>query len=87
MIQTGGSYINEFTLEDAPVCESIKGEFAHNGVENPIKHKLGVLSMARASDPNSASGQFFICSATCPHLDGEYAAFGRVIDEIVLGLF
>ena len=81
VIQTGGYYINEFTLEEAPVCESIKGEFAQNGVENPIKHKLGVLSMARASDPNSSSGQFFICSATCPHLDGEYATFGRVIDE------
>ena len=81
MIQAGGYYINEFTLEEAPECESIKGEFAQNGVENPLKHELGVLSMARTSDPNSASGQFFICSATTPHLDGAYAAFGKVIDE------
>ena len=61
---------------------TIKGEFASNGVENNLKHKLGVLSMARTNDPNSASGQFFICSASCSHLDGAYAAFGRVTDDL-----
>lgn len=58
--------------------EEIKGEFSSNGVENNISHIRGVISMARSSDPNSASSQFFICDATSPHLDGEYAAFGEV---------
>ena len=58
----------------------IKGEFKSNGVDNPIKHKRGVISMARSSDPNSASSQFFICHADAPHLDGSYAAFGHVVD-------
>jgi len=60
---------------------SIKGEFAMNGFENPLKHERGVLSMARAADPNSAGSQFFIMHADCPHLDGQYAAFGRVVDD------
>ncbi len=59
--------------------EKIKGEFSANGVENPIAHERGVLSMARASDPDSASSQFFIMHAAAPHLDGQYAAFGKVI--------
>lgn len=59
---------------------SIKGEFAMNGFENPLKHERGVLSMARAADPNSAGSQFFIMHADCPHLDGQYAAFGRVVE-------
>lgn len=68
--------------------ENIKGEFAANGVNNPIKHKRGVISMARAMDPDSASSQFFIMHADAPHLDGQYAAFGHVtegmdvVDEI-----
>ena len=57
----------------------IKGEFAHNGVANPIKHTRGVISMARAMDPNSAGSQFFIMHADAPHLDGDYAAFGHVV--------
>ena len=59
--------------------EKIKGEFAANGVSNPIKHLRGVISMARAYDPNSASSQFFIMHQNAPHLDGQYAAFGHVV--------
>ena len=57
----------------------IKGEFLFNGVDNPVKHKRGVLSMARAMSPNSAGSQFFIMHQNAPHLDGQYAAFGKVI--------
>ena len=57
----------------------IKGEFARNGVANPIKHTRGVISMARAMDPNSAGSQFFIMHDDAPHLDGGYAAFGHVV--------
>lgn len=60
--------------------ENIKGEFASNGFNNPIKHTRGVISMARAMDPDSASSQFFIMHADAPHLDGNYAAFGRVVE-------
>ena len=69
---------------------TIKGEFAANGVKNDLKHTRGVLSMARAMDPDSAGSQFFIMVADAPHLDGQYAAFGKVTegmetaDEIVL---
>lgn len=59
---------------------SIKGEFSSNGVKNNIKHERGVISMARSSDPDSASSQFFIVQETASHLDGEYAAFGKVTD-------
>ena len=59
---------------------SIKGEFASNGVKNNLKHTKGVLSMARAMSPNSAGSQFFIMHEDAPHLDGEYAAFGKVIE-------
>ena len=58
----------------------IKGEFKSNGVNNDIKHERGVISMARAFDPNSAGSQFFIMHKDAPHLDGEYAAFGKVIE-------
>ena len=63
----------------------IKGEFASNGVKNDLKHTRGVISMARSMDPNSAGSQFFIMHQDAPHLDGNYAAFGRVISgmEIV----
>lgn len=60
--------------------EKIKGEFAANGVNNPIKHTRGVVSMARAMMPNSASSQFFIMHKDAPHLDGQYAAFGKVVE-------
>lgn len=59
---------------------SIKGEFAQNGFENPLKHTEGVLSMARAQHPDSAGSQFFIMHKNAPHLDGQYAAFGKVIE-------
>ena len=62
--------------------ETIKGEFASNGVPNPIKHVRGVISMARSMNPNSASSQFFIMHEDAPHLDGEYAAFGHVTNGI-----
>lgn len=68
--------------------ETIKGEFLANGVVNNLKHERGVLSMARSMDPNSASSQFFIMHQDSPHLDGQYAAFGKVtkgievVDEI-----
>ena len=58
---------------------SIKGEFAMNGVRNDLKHTRGVLSMARSMMPNSAGSQFFIMHANAPHLDGQYAAFGKVV--------
>ena len=59
--------------------ENIIGEFKANGFDNPIKHTRGVISMARAYNPNSASSQFFIMHADAPHLDGQYAAFGKVV--------
>lgn len=58
----------------------IKGEFTQNGFLNPLKHKRGVISMARTSDPDSAGSQFFIMHKDAPHLDGLYAAFGAVIE-------
>ena len=62
--------------------ENIVGEFASNGVNNPIKHTRGVISMARSMNPNSASSQFFIMHADAPHLDGNYAAFGHVVEGL-----
>ena len=61
---------------------SIKGEFAMNGVRNDLKHTRGVLSMARYMMPNSAGSQFFIMHANAPHLDGQYAAFGKVVEGL-----
>lgn len=58
----------------------IKGEFSGNGVQNNLKHTKGVISMARAMDPNSAGSQFFIMHEDSPHLDGQYAAFGKVVE-------
>lgn len=58
----------------------IKGEFAANGVANDLKHTRGVLSMARAMEPDSAGSQFFVMVADAPHLDGQYAAFGKVTE-------
>ena len=62
--------------------KKIKGEFAANGVNNPLRHERGVISMARSQSPNSASSQFFIVHKDSPHLDGQYAAFGKVVDGI-----
>ncbi len=61
---------------------SIKGEFNINGFDNPLKHTRGVISMARSMDPDSAGSQFFIMHKDAPHLDGQYAAFGKVISGI-----
>ena len=61
---------------------NIKGEFAANGVPNDLKHTAGVLSMARAMDPNSGGSQFFIMVDDAPHLDGQYAAFGCLIEGL-----
>lgn len=76
MIQ-GGGYDEDGNQKET---ESIKGEFDKNGVPNPLKHTRGVLSMARTMFPNSASSQFFIMHDDAPHLDGQYAAFGKVTD-------
>ena len=76
MIQGGDPQGNGYGGSD----EEIKGEFAQNGWLNPIEHERGVLSMARSNDPNSASSQFFIMHEAAPHLDGAYAAFGRVLN-------
>lgn len=59
---------------------SIKGEFSGNGFNNTLKHDKGILSMARSASPNSAGSQFFIMAEKSPHLDGQYAAFGKVIE-------
>lgn len=84
MIQGGGMDMN-FHMKDA---DSIKGEFKSNGIDNPLSHTRGVISMARTMVKDSASSQFFIMHKDTPELDGDYAAFGRitegleVIDEI-----
>ena len=62
--------------------DRIKGEFLMNGVPNPLKHTRGVISMARSGDPDSAGSQFFIMHRDAPHLDGQYAAFGKVVEGI-----
>ena len=59
---------------------AIKGEFSANGIQNPVKHARGVISMARSRHPDSAGSQFFIMHQDAPHLDGQYAAFGRVVE-------
>ena len=61
-----------------PAAKTIKGEFSANGVENPLKHTRGVISMARTAVNDSASSQFFICQEDCEWLDGKYASFGRI---------
>ena len=78
MIQ-GGGYEVDGTRKNSP---NIKGEFAQNGVKNNILHKRGVISMARATNPNSASSEFFIMHEDDDYLDGKYAAFGHVISGI-----
>ena len=77
MIQ-GGGYTEDMQDKE---CDSIRGEFRANGfMQNDIKHVRGVLSMARTSAPNSASSQFFVMHENSPHLDGQYAAFGKLTD-------
>ena len=76
MIQGGGFTADGSHREAAP----IKGEFDANGFKNPLRHERGVISMARTMFPNSASSQFFIMHEDAPHLDGQYAAFGKVTD-------
>ena len=78
MIQGGDPLGNGMGGSD----KTIKGEFAMNGVDNPLKHTRGVISMARSQMPNSASSQFFIMHEDAPHLDGSYAAFGKVTSGI-----
>lgn len=88
MIQAGGYWVDGNQLNEAPKkadlqkAKTIKGEFRSNGFsQNTLTHEAGVLSMARTNVKDSASAQFFICSADAPHLDGEYAAFGKTADE------
>ncbi len=81
MIQGGGFVYDPRKGLIQKNAETIKGEFASNGVNNTVSHKLGVISMARTPDKNSASSQFFICVADVPYLDRDYAAFGKCADE------
>ncbi|MCX4312512.1 MAG: peptidylprolyl isomerase [Clostridia bacterium] len=81
MIQGGGFVFDENRGLIQKHSDTIKGEFRSNGIDNPIKHVPGVISMARTMVKDSASSQFFICVAAAPHLDGEYAAFGKCSDE------
>jgi len=93
MIQGGGFdesfYEGNFNTKET---DTIQGEFTSNGFKNDLKHTRGVLSMARTNEPNSASSQFFIMHQDAPHLDGDYAAFGKVtkglevVDEIATGM-
>ncbi len=78
MIQ-GGGFDKDFNQKEA---SAIPGEFYANGFTNALKHEKGVLSMARTNDPNSASSQFFIIDETSPHLDGQYAAFGKITEGL-----
>lgn len=80
MIQ-GGGYVFDKGLVEKNAPKTIKGEFKSNGVNNTLKHTAGVISMARTFIKDSASSQFFICTVNTPHLDGEYASFGKVIDD------
>lgn len=81
MIQGGGFTHDAGGLRPKKAPRTVKGEFAANGVSNPLRHTPGVVSMARTSYPDSASSQFFICVEELPYLDGQYAAFGQTSDE------
>lgn len=80
MIQGGGFVFDERKGLVQKEAKTIKGEFKSNGVDNPVKHEKGTISMARTMVKDSASSQFFICVADTPHLNGEYAAFGKCAD-------
>ena len=83
MAQVGGYYLDEEKkrITESKKAATIKGEFKSNGIENNLLHERGVLSMARTMVKDSASSQIFICTARAKHLDGEYAAFGKVLDD------
>lgn len=81
MCQGGAYFIKDGKYIDVKHAESIEGEFESNGHKNDLKHGLGVISMARTNDPNSASSQFFLCVDNCAHLDKQYAGFGKMVDE------
>ena len=81
MCQGGGYFIKEGKYIDQKHADSIVGEFESNGHINDLKHELGVISMARTNDPNSASSQFLLCVDNCHHLDKNYAGFGKMTDE------
>lgn len=83
MVQGGGLSMKNGALIGKR-ANTIRGEFKDNGINNPLKHKAGVISMARTNEPNSASSQFFICVADTPFLDGKYAAFGECADKASL---
>ncbi|NCA67520.1 MAG: peptidylprolyl isomerase [Clostridia bacterium] len=78
MIQGGGMFPS---MDAKGGVKTIKGEFKDNGVNNPVTHTLGTLSMARTNVRDSATSQFFICVKEVPFLNGQYAAFGRVLDD------
>jgi len=80
MIQGGGMTCEKGNLNEKRGLKPIKGEFDSNGVKNPLKHTLGVISMARTNVPDSATSQFFLCAADCGFLNGNYAAFGKTTD-------
>jgi len=77
MVQGGGMVAGKGSLDEKRGLKPIKGEFDSNGVKNPLKHTLGVISMARTNVPDSATSQFFLCAADCDFLNGNYAAFGK----------
>ncbi len=81
MIQGGGFVFDDNRGLIPKKAAAIKGEFKSNGVNNTLSHVVGTISMARTSDKNSASSQFFICVADAKYLDPDYAAFGRCADE------
>lgn len=81
MCQGGGYYIKDGKYITQKEADTIKGEFKSNGVNNPLHHELGVISMARTNVKDSASSQFFLCVNNCNHLDNEYAGFGKIVDE------
>lgn len=81
MCQAGGYFIKDDKYITEKDAASIEGEFESNGHKNDLKHELGVISMARTNDPNSASSQFFLCVDNCQHLDKQYAGFGKIVDQ------
>ena len=80
MIQGGGFVADGRAIKEKGGADTIKGEFLSNGVKNDLRHTRGVISMARSMMPDSAGSQFFIMHKDAPHLDGQYAAFGKMTD-------
>ena len=81
MCQAGGYFIKDQQYIHLKDANTIFGEFESNGFINDLKHELGVISMARSNDKNSASSQFFLCVDNCGHLDKNYASFGKINDD------